>query len=368
MALSRLQKCVEHYWYSQPGPLWLLYPLELLYLFASRAKQARDTKKQISFTVPVLVVGNISVGGTGKTPTLIALANYLVNKGLKPGVISRGYGREANDPVIVDKETIKEQMAARQMPSRIAGDEPLLIFRETACPVSVHRDRNFAATCLLKKYPECDVILADDGLQHYKLRRNFELALIDAERVFGNGHLLPLGPLRESPERLKKVDWVLVNNKANNKTGNKTTTIPEHADVALFSACLLNKGLYAVVDDQECQLQTLRKSIVEEQDEPKVVALSAIGNPQSFYASLRALLDEFEIASFKDHHQWTANELVGFSGKILVCTSKDALKLRELLSYNPQINAARWYYLKVELELPEELLQKIYSAVVSINV
>lgn len=362
MALSRLQQCVEHYWYSQPGPLWLLYPLEVLYRIASKVKQARDSQKQTSLSVPVLVVGNISVGGTGKTPALVTLLNFLVSKGLKPGVISRGYGRESNAPVIVDGLATNGKTSS----SHQVGDEPLLIFKETACPVSVHHDRQSAATYLLKTHPECNVILADDGLQHYKLKRDFELALVDAERVFGNGHLLPLGPLRESPQRLKKVDWILANKKTDGKQVSEGILGSILAgDNEVFSAYLHTIGLFSIADEREVQLESLLKSSKDKQVEPRITALSAIGNPQSFYTNLRAFIADFDIVTFKDHHQWAVNEVAQFSEKILICTAKDAIKLSELAKANPQLNISRWCYLKVELKLPEELKQKIYTAIVN---
>src|SRR5690554_2376911 len=150
--------------------------------------------------VPVLVVGNISLGGTGKTPVIIALVKHLHSRGYKPGVISRGYGAKAPSyPLVVTEET----------PVQHSGDEPLLIAQATGCPVCVDPDRVAAGERLVAL--GCDLILSDDGLQHYRLGRDLEIAVVDGERRFGNGWCLPTGPLREPISRLRQVDWVLVN-------------------------------------------------------------------------------------------------------------------------------------------------------------
>ena len=358
MALSRWQKSIEHYWYSRPGPLWVFYPLEWLFTFVSNIKRKQDSARQLDIPVPVMVVGNISVGGTGKTPTLICLLKFLVEKGMKPGVVSRGFGRESDTPLLV-KEGCK---------STQAGEEPILIFQETGCPVSVHSDRQFAAKYLLKECPECDVILADDGLQHYKLKRDFELALVDGTRLFGNQHLLPLGPLREKPERLNAVDWIVLNKRlSNNNVESKVaeTTLNELlGDTASISvAHLQNNAVRHIQNGHEVTLESFRKELTSK----KLNALAAIGNPTSFFDGLAVLFENLEQHSYPDHYYWRADELQIFSGNYLLCTSKDAIKISELLAVHPELDASHWYSLQAELVLQDQLKESIYAALLALK-
>lgn len=357
MALAGLQKCIEHYWYSSPGPLWLLYPLECLYRIISAHKRSRHSAKQSALAVPVLVVGNISVGGTGKTPTLISLLNFLRAQGLHPGVVSRGYGRTDKQLRLVDASSLSLEV----------GEEPLLIFQQTGCPVCVHSDRLQAANYLLRQHPDCDVILADDGLQHYRLPRDFELALIDGERLLGNRHLLPVGPLREPVQRLCAVDWIVVNQRNGTEHGKDISALfgkPDKSKSAktaskLSSAYLENTGVSHIQGKHELTLTAFRSGLAGQ----TLFAVAAIGHPQAFFKSAEALSVRCKTLRYADHHFWQAHELQVFSGQHMLCTAKDAVKIKELLKQHSELDASHWYFLQVELRLDEALMQDIYSRI-----
>ena len=197
-------KRLDHYWYSQNPVSWLLLPVTALFCLISilrRALYRLGVLKQFNAPVPVIVIGNISVGGTGKTPLLIELCQQLITMGYKPGVISRGYGgHSVHWPVSVTSDSS----------AAIVGDEPLLIHCRSGCPVVVGPDRKADIDLLLSRH-ECDLILSDDGMQHYRMGRSAEIAVIDGTRGFGNGYCLPSGPLREPVSRLKTVDMIVVN-------------------------------------------------------------------------------------------------------------------------------------------------------------
>ena len=197
-------------WYQQGCQSRLLsycfLPLASLYKFIASIRRTQDSRQAKQLSVPVIVVGNITVGGTGKTPVVIALAAALGAHNKCVGIISRGYGgshdRNASEtPLLVSPQTSVT----------LSGDESLLIAKETQCPVVISRHRGAAAEYLLSRFPEIDVIISDDGLQHYKLYRSLEIVVVDNKRGLGNQFCLPAGPLREPIERLAEVDWVLFN-------------------------------------------------------------------------------------------------------------------------------------------------------------
>ncbi|MDD1613525.1 MAG: tetraacyldisaccharide 4'-kinase, partial [Methylococcaceae bacterium] len=191
-------------WYKDPFiGVWLM-PLGFLFSDAVRFSKflyRLGVLKTHTLSVPVILVGNITVGGTGKTPLIVWLAGFLKDSGFKPGIISRGYGGQA--------ESWPQSVTADSDAKNI-GDEALLIAKQTGCPMAVGPSRVDAANSLLGQ-ADCNVILSDDGLQHYSLNRDIEVAVIDGERRFGNGYCLPAGPLREPIERLHSVDFIIVN-------------------------------------------------------------------------------------------------------------------------------------------------------------
>jgi len=197
-------KPLEHYW-SSLNPISLaLMPLSLLFCLLAGVRRwlfAVGIKRAIKVPVPVVVVGNITVGGTGKTPLVVWMCDFFQNMGLKPGIVSRGFGgNSANWPRAVTPESKAEEV----------GDEPLLLAKRTQCPVFVGPNRPEAALALLQQC-DCDIIISDDGLQHYALHRDIEIAVVDGQRLFGNRLCLPAGPLRERPGRLAEVDLVVSN-------------------------------------------------------------------------------------------------------------------------------------------------------------
>ena len=253
--------------------------------------------------VPVIVVGNITVGGTGKTPLVIWLVRWLQQRGLRPGVVSRGYGgKGSRSPLVVP--------SGGADPSR-CGDEPVLIAARTDCPVVVCRNRVKAVQALLRT-GDVDVVVADDGLQHYALARDVEIAVVDGHRGLGNGRLLPAGPLREPAERLKQVDWVVTNGRA-------CSAAPEASLMRMQPVAFINLGTgeaLSPTDFVACH--------------ERVHAVAGIGNPERFAHLLDELGVRAELHAFADHHRFTGVEIAYEDGAPVVCTDKDAVKLSRL--------------------------------------
>ena len=198
---------LQHHWYRLSPLHILLFPLSLIFRVLSALRcflYRSDILASVKLPVPVVEVGNISVGGTGKTPLTLWLAQQLIENGWHPGIVSRGYTRTNGRKMTPHEVSIDD--AADEV-----GDEPLLMAQRALCPVWISRNRPAAALALLQAHPECDIILSDDGLQHYRLQRDAEIAVIDGARRFGNGMLLPAGPLREPKSRLRKVDAIVIN-------------------------------------------------------------------------------------------------------------------------------------------------------------
>jgi len=199
-----LARWFEDAWYKEMYISTWFMPLSMFYVDVIRLRRwlyKTGRLQRVRLPVPVIIVGNLTVGGTGKTPLVVWIVEYLTQQGYKPGVISRGYAGDANQ--------LPQTVTADSDPAEI-GDEPLLLARRCACPVVIGANRPAAAKHLLA-HNDCDVIISDDGLQHYALQRDIEIAVIDGERRFGNGYCLPVGPLREPQERIKEVDLVVVN-------------------------------------------------------------------------------------------------------------------------------------------------------------
>lgn len=253
--------------------------------------------------VPVVIVGNISVGGTGKTPLVIHLAGTLRARGRHPGIVSRGYRGDSGGIL---------EVTAGSDPG-VVGDEPILLARHSACPVFVGRDRAAAARGLLANYPECDLIIADDGLQHYRLERDVEIAIFD-ERGLMNGWALPAGPLREPVSRLDQVDAVVFNGIAVSPA--LTFTAPA------FSMRLLGDRFHRLDEPMAtCSAADLTGT--------QLHAVAGIGEPQRFFDHLTGLGLTFFAHRFADHHDYCAEDL-DFAGGAILATEKDAVKLAGL--------------------------------------
>jgi tetraacyldisaccharide 4'-kinase len=306
-------------WYGAAPAPWWTGPLSWLYGAITglrRALYRAGILRSTRLTVPVIVIGNLSVGGTGKTPLTIALAEGLRERGYTPGVVSRGYGGTQKLPLLLD---------ASAEPSQV-GDEPCLI-RTSGVPVAVGRNRPAAAKLLIDA--GCDIVIADDGLQHYALARDLEICVIDGVRRFGNGRLLPAGPLREPMSRLQKVDYRVCNGGA---------VAP--GDIAME----LHGGMArALVDDHVQPLADFAGQTVH--------AIAAIGNPARFFASLRAQGLQVIEHPFPDHHAFVPNDFP-FDGKPVLMTEKDAVKCRTFAQ-------AHWWSVPVRAVLPKAFFDDI---------
>ncbi|MDA6066246.1 tetraacyldisaccharide 4'-kinase [Idiomarina abyssalis] len=296
--------------------LILLAPLSLLFWLLTNLRRSfyhLGLIKRYKAEVPVIVVGNISVGGTGKTPMVVALCQWLKDEGWTPGIISRGYGAKGPFP-----HSIAENDNAADV-----GDEPLLMRRRTDCPVVIAPKRAEAAQLLSEQHPEVDVIISDDGLQHYALKRDIELIMIDGERGTGNGWLLPAGPLREGPWRLKGADWVISNYGRHAFARHVVDVTPGH--------------WYRVDNDEKVELET----------DSSFNAVAGIGYPQRFFNSLSEQGVQVEKSqAFADHHVFSEEDFSQLSGKPILMTEKDAGKCQSFAQPD-------WYYQTIEAQLPE---------------
>ena len=271
---------------------WLFFLIAALRRFLYRS----GVFKRVCLPVPVVVVGNVTVGGSGKTPLTLWLVETLIRRGRHPGVISRGYGGNV--------EGIRE-VASCDSPT-VVGDEPLLIHWRAKCPVFVGRDRVAAGKALLAIHPDCDIIVCDDGLQHYRLERDVEIAVVD-RRGFWNGWPLPAGPLREPVSRLASVDAVV----ANGWKGE-----------AGFHMTLAGEQLVL-------RAKVSRAADTVEFIGKRLHAVAGIGEPQRFFDHLSALGLHFEPHPFPDHHAYLAEDLA-FDGDAILTTEKDAVKFGDL--------------------------------------
>jgi tetraacyldisaccharide 4'-kinase len=306
---------IERLWYGNHLLSILLLPLSWLYagfIALRRFAFIAGALPVQKVSVPVIVVGNITVGGTGKTPLIIWLAERLTEKGLKPGVISRGYGGRS--------KKWPQQVRADSSPS-LVGDEPVLIAQRLRCPVAVSPNRYVAAMELLA-HTDCDILLCDDGLQHLNLYRDIEIAVIDGDRRFGNGRCLPAGPLRESLVQLDKVDLVVANAKAG-----KSEFLMEY----------VQQGIVSLKDENDfLDIETLRGQDVH--------AVAGIGNPQRFFSYLRSMGVRVIKHEFPDHYNFESKDLDFNDELAILMTEKDAVKCR-------QFNKSNCWYLKIGIEM-----------------
>ncbi|MBA6412128.1 tetraacyldisaccharide 4'-kinase [Parahaliea sp. F7430] len=316
---------LERAWYAKAPWLWLLRPLEFLFraiTYLRRSLYRRGWLSSYRASVPVVIVGNITVGGTGKTPIVIALLEALQAAGLRPGVVSRGYGAKVGKtPHVLSQSSTAEQ----------AGDEPLLIYKRTGAPCVVAPNRAAAVAELERRFSP-DIIISDDGLQHYALQRDFEIAVLDNERRVGNAMCLPAGPLRESAQRLSTVDVVLYRGSSSADNG-----------VQYMPGALVNLA------DQR-SLAFSQQSIAS-----KVYAVAGIGQPEQFFSSLRSAGFELIERRFPDHHLYQAAELEALQDHPIIMTEKDAVKCQHLAQ---ELIAQAWF-LRIDARLPESLCQAV---------
>ena len=282
--------------------------------------------------VPVIVVGNITVGGTGKTPLVISLVEHLTLQGFKPGVISRGFGRQGADL------QAPRRVSPNSNPAEF-GDEPVLIANRLTCPVYISANRVAAAKALLQDNPQCNLLISDDGLQHYALKRDVEVVVVDAAKGFSNGKLLPAGPLREPLSRLVNVDLIVVNgDKATYQAfvENNLTHIHRHIFTQHNTSSLSNQASKTAVINMQLAagdfyaLNDPNKKVSAEYFAHKTMtAIAGIGNPDRFFSQLTNLGLTFSSQAFADHYAYTAADLSAITSDIILMTEKDAVKCRQ---------------------------------------
>jgi len=309
---------------------YLLLPLSGLFYLVSTIRRYSyhlGVFKSYRAPCPVVVIGNINVGGAGKTPLVIALGRLLKDAGIRYAVISRGYGGRYKNAMLVDSYAA----------ASVVGDEPALIHAKLACPVVVAKKRRDACELILKKHPQIQVIISDDGLQHYALARDIEVCVVNATTTLGNGWLLPAGGLRELPGRLHALDFVVSNGDSNQ---------PYHYQ--LFD-----------VGWQHIRSGKNRQHHEFSHDKGHNLCLSGIAHPQAFFSRVRALGITAEVRAFPDHHRFKQADLP--DDKTLLMTEKDSVKIKAL-------NHEDAWFLKVEAQLStafrRHFLAKIQSLLI----
>lgn len=321
---------IEQHWYGARRWMICLYPLHLLMMllvYCRRCFYRHGMLASIRLPVPVIVVGNITVGGTGKTPLVTYVADLLRARGWKPGIISRGYGASAPAYPFVVLPTSDPGHC---------GDEPLLLKRRTQLPVVVDPDRVRAANKLLEL--GCDIIISDDGLQHYRLQRDIEISVVDAVLQLGNGWLLPAGPLREPESRLRSVDLRVGNGIGIPVIGELAMTLQ------LQQAISLNSG--------ESKALSQFKGI-------KVHAVAGIGHPERFFIALEKAGLLLERHPFPDHYRFTSDDLKWTDAPIMM-TEKDAVKCQSLALGN-------CFYVPVSAEIEPEFVTQLTDKLASVS-
>lgn len=319
---------LQRHWYRITPLHLLLLPISLLFrlIVATRRLLFRyGILSSAKLPVPVIIVGNITVGGTGKTPLTLWLAEQLLANGWHPGIISRGFGGSGSKP---------QEVLPGSDPAAV-GDEPVLMAQRLLCPVWVGRNRPAAAHALLFAHPECDIILSDDGLQHYRLQRDVEIVVVDGLRRFGNGFLLPAGPLREAPSRLREVDAVVIN-------GGKAAQneyLMQLEGMHFYN--LLNPEITATAADFQGQ---------------SVHAIAGIGHPERFFRHLNKLGLSVQTHSYPDHHHYSAADLAFDDANALLMTEKDAVKCSTFAD-------EKCWVLRVDAQLDSALIQLILKKI-----
>ena len=316
-------------WYRGAWWLWLLRPLEYVFRCVATMRRLAYRRGLLAVyraPVPVVVVGNITVGGTGKTPVIIALCNALQAQGFRVGVVSRGYSARSG--------VFPHRVSEHSSPAD-CGDEALLVLRRTGCTCVVDPDRSSAIQALLAHDKHIDVILSDDGLQHYAVARDFEIALLDAQRRTGNGFCLPAGPLREPVSRLNSVDQVLLRGEAELTTDEQHDTFVRY----VLTDC------WALADGS---VHTLSPKALGQH----VYAVAGIGQPEQFFDQLVSLGFVLERRPFVDHHSFTSADFQTMRDLPILMTEKDAVKCAGLAG-------DRAYAVRMQAQVPDALVSRL---------
>jgi len=324
------QEFVLHAWHRKNAFFYLvLVPLSWLFglaVWLRRWAYKTGLLKSHALPVPVIIVGNINMGGSGKTPVVMWLVEQLKAIGYKPGVISRGYGVNVSTATSVNAGSQASEV----------GDEPLLIAKRCACPVFVGANRVQAGEALLKAHPDCNVIISDDGLQHYRLRRDVEIAVVNNDALEG-AWILPAGPLREPVSRLKTVDAIVCN-------GQKSIE-------PAYEMQLVGTQFYNLADEN-------LKATAADFMGKNIKAIAGIGKPERFFEHLRILGLTFAGMGFADHHAFTAHDLAKLDCDVLLMTEKDAVKCQPFVQ-------PHYWVLPVEAHIDAALLPKILEKIVN---
>lgn len=315
-------------WHRKSFFAYLLLPFSWLFQLLSYLRRCYYRRIQKArFKAAVIIVGNISVGGTGKTPLVGWLAEFLLNQGFKPGIVMHGYGTKERKLIEVTAASdVKE-----------VGDEALLLAKKSGCPMVAGRNRPQAVNSLLSAFPDVDIVICDDGLQHYALDRDIEIAVIDGQRRLGNGFCLPAGPLRESPKRLKEVDFVVTNGKALKGEWQMTTA--------------LSLTIHQVVNPQN-------NGSLEDFVGKTVHAVAGIGHPERFFSMLRSKGINIIEHRFEDHHAFNVEDLDFSDSLPILMTEKDAVKCQRFAPLKA------WFVplvVNISEEFSNILLRRIHS-------
>ncbi|WP_201618186.1 tetraacyldisaccharide 4'-kinase [Psychrobacter urativorans] len=317
-----METAVTRAWQRQAGWLWLLLPVSWLYgLLTKLRRRAYKIGLFSSYRapIPVLVIGNITVGGSGKTPLIMALVSYLQQRGIHVGVISRGYGGDSSKmPALVTTDSL---------PSDV-GDEPYLIVSTTGVAMAVCPNRKQAIETLLQAHPNLELIIADDGLQHYALQRDIEWIVVDAARGFGSQQLLPTGFLREPMSRLKNATVIYHEKSDDVSKANNDSPLAKRLTMQLHPDTLqpLLPEFFNLLDVRENN----DAQAVAPPNGSKVHAVSGIGYPQRFFITLSSLGFEVIAHPYPDHYDFSLTELLRYTEYPIIVTSKDAVKIRAL--------------------------------------
>jgi tetraacyldisaccharide 4'-kinase len=334
----------------QQGSIWQIILRPLSWLFAAITATRRfffhtGISTITNVGVPVVIVGNISAGGTGKTPLVIAIAELLEKSNRHPGVITRGYVQSRMQPRTLAPPIVSQQGTIT------ASDEAMLMSQRLRAPVFANPDRVAAAELLLKRYPNTDVIISDDGLQHYRLGRDIEITVVDGQRGFGNQQLIPAGPLRESAARLKTVDCIVVNGVA------KIGLDLEQYGVPVFRMSLGNEQFFKLSGGDAVSMA----DFLAMWEMKKIHALAGIGNPQRFFDHLKRLgIICHATHPFSDHHAFVRADLNFPDADIILMTEKDAVKCKAFAD-------DRMWAMRVDALLPAEFDTFILERLSSIS-
>ena len=319
---------IDKFWYQRNPSLLssTLKPISTIFSKVATNRKLKQQQNQYRSKIPVIIVGNISVGGTGKTPVVRKLAQEYLAKGKAPIIISRGYGAKAeNYPFEVDITT----------PASKCGDEPAMLYDalNAQVPIVISPQRVDSVKYIEKKYPNTDVIISDDGLQHYKLARDKEIVVVDSSRMFGNQLCIPAGPLREPVERLKSVNEIIVIGNCSNDDKNYIRNYNQN----IISAKIVATEFVNLVSGERVSKDGFL--------DKKVVAVAGIGNPTKFFKTL--VDNDVDISDkkiFKDHHKFEQQDFADIEdSQIVVMTYKDAIKCKSFARDN-------WWYLDIELQ------------------